>query len=418
MKFDIEIAKNCEKTLKLNNRYIYSKYHPKNDVENFINQECDQDAPGYLLVGLGLGYHLECLSRYSPTKPIFVLTIDPLELKVFQEHSDYQYLLCVKNIEIIDGKFSTHTPENYQLIIPSAWIMAMDKKHPLYNQLQDLKIRQMSYQFYKGLMIKNFEKNLENNDQSIERFINAFNSSSACLVSAGPSLDTTVGMLKTIETKIFILCVGAALKVLLKQGIIPDAVIITDPTPKVKEQLRDTDYKGLLFYLATANHEMTLLHQGNRKILFQEGFLLSEAEAASKRAELVETGGSVATAALSLLEMMGFGKVFLFGQDFGYKEENTHSVESPSNSIGTQSSTTRKVLSNNGEHIHTNNSLNLFRRWFENKAERTPMKIFNTSLDGAKIKGVPFVTEMEIEKHISAYEATNFKERLIELSGN
>ena len=51
---------------------------------------------------------------------------------------------------------------------------------------------------------------------------------------------------------------------------------------------------------------MTLRHTGNRFIMFQKGYFLSEEFAKNNVLTVLETGGSVATTALSLLEYMGF----------------------------------------------------------------------------------------------------------------
>lgn len=413
MNFEIELARNGENTLKLNNKYIYSKYNPKSDAQKFIHNEQDPDANGYLLVGLGIGYHLDALSSIHPNKKIYVIVLDAREIEIYNNYSNNKQLLKSKNIEIINQSKINQNVSDYQVIIPNSWISAIGVKHNLFSQLEDIKIRQMSFKTMKELLEVNFQYNISNNDSSVQFLKNDFVDMSACLVSAGPSLDGTIDLINAAHRKCFILCVGSALKVLLNKNIVPDAVIITDPLPQVVDQLKETNYLGPLFYLSTANHEMTIQHQGKRIIIFQEGYSLSEEKVVKFESELIETGGSVATTGLSLLEFMGFKTIYLFGQDLGFKGEFTHSQQSTSGIKVYRNSTFRKILSNNDEYIKTTSNLNTYHRWIERKVQTTSMNIFNTSLNGAKIEGVPYLDNNDYLSKIEQLPHTNFAEKFL-----
>nr|WP_272508850.1 6-hydroxymethylpterin diphosphokinase MptE-like protein [Psychrobacillus psychrodurans] len=258
----------------------------------------------------------------------------------------------------------------------------------------------MSYVALATELEKNFQANSKNNDHSISKFSNTFQGKSACLVSAGPSLDDTIKLLKETKGKSFILAVGSSLNTLLRNDIEPNAVIITDTQINVVNQLENKGYKGLLFYLATANHEMTRVHKGQKVIIYQEGYLLSENEAKARNEDVLETGGSVATTAFSLLEYMGFQKVILFGQDLGFKDYNTHSISSSSGNKVINGISFRRVLANNGEYIHTTANLSAYLRWFERKVNETSVELYNTSWEGAKIKGIPYLDAASLKNKL------------------
>ncbi|WP_391120332.1 motility associated factor glycosyltransferase family protein [Psychrobacillus sp. L3] len=389
MNYKVEIAKNGESTLKLNDIYIYSKYNPRNDAEKFIKKGYDNDAKGYFLVGLGLGYHLEALLKIDKNKPIIVLALDEQEFKIYSSNT---HIRKSKNVEIILELGPNINLSQYQIIIPLSWMKAIGHEHRLHDVLEDIKIRQMSYETLSGVLEKNFNENLKNDDPSISNVKETFKGKSACLVSAGPSLDSTIELLKVAKDKFFILAVGSSLNTLLNNKIEPDAVIITDTQINVVKQLENKEYHGLLFYLATANHEMTLVHKGKRVIIFQEGFPLSEIEAEKRNEDVLETGGSVATTSFSLLEYMEFKTVILFGQDLGFKDDNTHSTSSTSGKKVVKDMLFRKVLANNGEYIHTTSNLNTYHRWLERKVKQTNVTYYNTSWEGAKIEGVPYIS--------------------------
>ncbi|WP_313892593.1 6-hydroxymethylpterin diphosphokinase MptE-like protein [Psychrobacillus sp.] len=410
MKWLVDIAKDGLYTLQLNDIYLYSKYRPKEDVEKFIAKEITDECNNYILFGLGLGYHAKALLEKSPESVVYIVLADKKELDLCMEYGASS-ILEDKRIHIISDEFglTNISLAETELIIPLQWLKAIGSNHPLFALLEDIKIRQMSFQQVSEIMQENFLANTLNNDLSLQKFIGFAKNNYAVLVSAGPSLNQTVEALKEIGEFCFVLAVGSALKTLLREGIVPDAMIITDPTHLVQEQIEHTTYDGLLFYMATANHEMTSLHKGRKIILFQKGFPLSEEFATANKSPLIETGGSVATTGLSLLEFMGFQTVYLFGQDLGFKNNQTHANASTSSNTYETDIKFQTVLSNNGEYINTYSNFNIFRRWFEQKAANTLMQVYNTAWDGAKIEGIPYISASEMEKQLVGASMIDYK---------
>ncbi|MEK5483884.1 MULTISPECIES: motility associated factor glycosyltransferase family protein [unclassified Viridibacillus] len=410
MQWVVEHAKDGSYTLQLNGFYLYSKYRPKQEVEKFIMKEITTQFKQYTLFGLGLGYHVEAVLNSNPTATIYVVLVDKKEIELCKEYGA-AHILEDKRIHIISDKvyLLDFTLKETQLVIPLQWLKAIGPEHPLFASLEEIKIRQMSFQNVSGIMNENFLANLLNSHLLMQEFEGFAQSGEAILVSAGPSLNQTAKSLTKIRSFCYVLAVGSALKPLLNEGIVPDAVIITDPTNLVQEQLEHVGYDGLLFYLATANHRVVKIYKGKKVILFQEGYPLSEAFAASNAIPLLETGGSVATTGLSLLEFMGFKRVYLLGQDLGFKNNKTHANLSPSSKTFETSVKFQTVPSNNGEYINTYSNFNVFRRWFERKATNTSMQIFNTAWDGAKIAGIPYINTNDMEKQLVATPIVNYK---------
>jgi hypothetical protein len=214
----------------------------------------------------------------------------------------------------------------------------------------------------------------------------------ACLVSAGPSLDKTLYLLKKERPNLYIIVVGAALQALLSNQIVPDSVIITDANEVTLKQLNG-QYDIPLFYLSTVYKDIPSYFNGPRCILLQHGYSYAEKKALEMDYPLVETGGSVATTAFSILEYLGFKNIVLFGQDLGFKYNETHSSLSSSNEVISNRVNTMKVISNSGEKINTLKNLLVFKKWFESKFERFNGDVYNTALEGALIQGAPYINE-------------------------
>lgn len=74
LNFSLENSKNGEKTIKINNIYLHSKYDPIKEARSFVNSNLldNIDHTGYLVLGLGLGYHVKELAEKTE-KLIFVV---------------------------------------------------------------------------------------------------------------------------------------------------------------------------------------------------------------------------------------------------------------------------------------------------------------------------------------------------------
>lgn len=389
MSFIIEKAKNNENTLKLNGKYIYSKYSPREDANLFVKNHINISSKGYIIFGLGLGYHLEALLLYAKEKPIIVVTLYKEELLIFNKYSDLRKPNNVELVHYKDINFNINL--NYQIIIPNPFIKALDNNHPLFNALEDLKILQLSINSYGELLFENYFENIKHNDPTVCNFKKNNTHRVGCLISAGPSLIENIADLKKIAESTYILCVGSALKTLLKNKITPNAVIITDPQETIINQLKGLDYKGKLLYLSTANYKTVNYYKNERFIIFQKDFPLAEQKALSEKYCLIETGGSVATTAFSILEFMGMEKIILFGQDLGFSGDNTHVEDSSSNIFINNKINYKTVINNNGELINTTSNLETYARWFERKVKNTSVEVYNTALKGRKIAGIPYI---------------------------
>ena len=408
MKFEVDIARDGNQTLTVDGIHVYSKYKPMDHVESFIEKEINHGAEGYLLLGLGLGYHLQSIVKKVKSKKIYVLCVDKQEQEIFIQSTISQDILTLPNVHIIYDPKEININKNFQIIIPNAWLQVLNKSNPLYNFLADIKIKQESYSNQKKLLDENFSNNIRLNDKNLKHYLSETKRDNkiACLVSSGPSLNETKTWIKNVREQLYILCVGSALKVLLKEGIKPDAVIISDPKKNIIQQLEGINFDGVLFYLSTANYEATSNYSYTRYILFQSGFKKAEEIAKQNNIPLVETGGSVATTGFSTLKFLGFDTIVLFGQDLGFKENKTHATFSTSGRTVHKNENLLKVLSNNGEEIYTTPNLHSYLMWFNTKMkDSTNLKVFNTALNGAKIHKVEFINQDKFYKIVYSYKS-------------
>ncbi len=391
MNWEVATARNGEATLTLNNYAVYSKYRPREDAWKWIDSEFEESMEQYFLIGLGLGYHAERLVQLAKGKRVVVYFFEKIEYELFLNNNESEDL----QIEIIHDLKDFILNDKTQVLISSSWIRAIGQDHPLFTYLEDIKINQVTYKKSADLMENNFKSNMQIASQKILNYPE-YKKKIACLVASGPTLNTTVSWLKEIQDKVEIFAVGSALKLLLLNGITPTAAIISDAKPNIVKQIQGSDYLGTLYYLSTANTETILKHSGDSYILFQQGYPLAEKAAKKFNMPLLETGGSVSTVAISLLEYFDFEKIILFGQDLGFVGNHTHANNSTSGRAASDDLNIREVLANDGSFIHTTPNLQVYARWIENKAKRMSKKLYTTSEQGVFISKVLFINKKEL----------------------
>lgn len=393
MQWQVCDARNGEVTLKLNGIFIYSNYQPYKSTERWINSEVNLDKSHFLLIGLGLGYHLQILKEIVKEKPITVLCFEKQEYELFKSHNNGKWW-DQPNIEICYTLNPEKITRDTQVLLPNVWIKALGKQHYLFSLLESIKINQQSYKKFEPLMHENFTKNIsEMNVTSYPKKQHQF----ACLVAAGPSLDETIQWLKSIRRKVDIYAVGSALKPLLEENIIPDAVVISDAQDAVLNQFEGTNYTNNLFYISTANFKAVNAHRGPKFIMFQEGYSEAEMKANELNYPLFETGGSVSTVTYSLIEFLGYKNLILFGLDLGFAHNQTHAKYSPSDKL-IETDISLSIMANDGTRISTLQNLKVYLDWFNRRLQDSDLNIYNTAKKGAKIAKVPLLDKQELIK--------------------
>lgn len=221
----------------------------------------------------------------------------------------------------------------------------------------------------------------------------------AIVVSAGPSLNKNIESLKKAKNKAFIIAVDTAIKPLLKHGIVPDMYAIVDGLKPVS--LVDVEESRNIPLLTTAvASKAVLAHNTGKKFFFSEGrkFINEMYDRNKKLFAAMETGGSVATMAFSMVSYVGFQRVILVGQDLALTGNKTHADGTFQEKMGEMdTSGCRMVPGNVEEMVPTRGDFNNYRIWFEEFIERWSEKyedfhVINATEGGARIKGTEIMT--------------------------
>ncbi len=352
-------------------KFLHSKYDPLKEATQFIDTKYSNEESNYILIGLGLGYHLNDLhKKISPQDQIIIFEKDPALARLALFHNNFSDVLRNPKVSIyvdvdpskIEKILYKHRSDlsihGYTPIIIKP-IIELDSKY--YTQI-NLAIEQ-AYQKFKldistqAVFSKKFYKNIFDNGLSITEspgvstIKDTFKDIPALVVSAGPSLDKNIGLIQSAEKSILIVAVATALQPLLKNNIKPDFVVSIDPN---EETLRSFDINIIpkdlwLIYDPCIPLSISSLFN-KRKIIIESKIELAKwiTDHSSKKGDLGEIS-SVAHAAFYLTRYLGCKPIILAGQDLSFEGPRMHCTDSfynQANQDNIQTDQTLKMLQN------------------------------------------------------------------------
>lgn len=252
---------------------------------------------------------------------------------------------------------------------------------------------------------KNSIRNLHylNETRTLQPYRSIATDKPAILVSAGPSLDKNINLLKENRDAV-IICGGRTLRSLLSIGIDPDFVVIYDagrPSYElVKNYLGST--KARLVYYFGVPTEILAIHKGE-KITFDQqeilGGLLRE-----RVINIGEGGGSVVHPMTNLAVVLGCDPIIFIGQDLAYTNDTEHSQAARSpwgdGDVSLRPEKAAKSLyvdDIHGNKVRTSLELDLYRRQLELiVASNDDRRFINCTEGGAHIEGTEIFALKEI----------------------
>lgn len=410
---ELEKSKSGYYTLKYNNKYIHSKYDPIGESKRFVEANKQLIKENVVVIGLGLGYHIEEMLRISEGKSkIFVFEgseeviayCETINLKLFNN----------KNIEIIgpkDKEFKMKLSEKLgfveDIIIHTSSLEAFKESYEkIYFMLKDYKLSKYTIDKNSELLTDNYKENLKKSYGPIKKLIELFknNPKTYLIASAGPSLDDEIDLLRENRNKFIIICVGSALKTLMKNSIKPDIIVIIDGNELVYNQFIGYENEDIpLCFLSTACKKVIDNYKGPKYMFYNS---MEEDNI------IITTGRTVAVASMDIAIKCGASEIVLLGQDLAYIGEKSHTstYEEIYNIKDNykEKYKTRRVKSVNGQYIDTIEMFLKFKRNIESLIEKNKNTAFINCSKGAYIEGAEHT---EFYTYLKEYDTEDGRKR-------
>jgi hypothetical protein len=220
------------------------------------------------------------------------------------------------------------------------------------------------------------------------------------VVSAGPSLNKQLALLTEHQDLFTILAVDTVWPILQKHGIVPDAILAIDrisrpswPRNGVSEDTAFCVDLGCAPRLVWSNDH-------NHVFLSCKPDIYDLLKDLGAQAEVLRTGGSVATSAFQLAEELGGNPIVFIGQDLALTDGRDHAegylhVYQPER-LAKITEDGFDVAGYYGGQVRTERQLLFYKTWFEGRIKALPERlIINATEGGACIAGaaqLPFAT--------------------------
>lgn len=350
-------AKNGSLTLKVqknNTEYVcaHSLYNPQNEAEQIVSSLDFSKHGLFLIFGIGLAYHIELVLKKASDKSRIIIIEQ--SKKIFDNamsNKDLSFILKDSRVMIFIGIEAQSIPIVIESInkgksflvnyAHSMQILELNSNRILFsNAIEVVKeIRRIAQLKWK--MLGNCQ--VDHNIGVVQTVINIehllghagidalrekYKSKSSVIVSAGPSLDKNIHLIKNLKGKSMIFAVDAVLGKLLKNDIIPDIVVTIERLEVYDNVFRNIGCKipKEVVLLAPPLIEIETLEEfkENNKIMFlPEGVGTQEYFDKVLKKGLLATATSAAFTAINAAKEMGFAKIALVGQDLAYGKDGS-----------------------------------------------------------------------------------------------
>lgn len=406
---------------------VHSLYNPTKEAFSLVNARDLTNAGAVFVFGLGFGYHLKQLIKLTSFNgPIYV--IEP-SIEIFKEaltHCDLSEVITNPRVHF----FIQPDPQKMKDIIDDHPLFRSDVSRfdfiylPAYRQIfshyyeQVLDAANMRFTMNMATVLvtaelaKNWDLNSAENlpralkTPALSSFKDSFHDKPVVLVAAGPSLDKTLVHLKQAKSKAVIMCVGTALKPLLKAGITPDFVFALDSSRDTLPQFEgigDTEGMWLFADLATPPEIVRLFYP---RVTFYAGMqnalidFLFPIEAA--KSMYFPCAGSVSNIALMFCYLFGCNPIVFMGLDLALQDDGrSHAAGSMHEAHNLKPADNQPffvtVKGNYQPFVKTPKNFYVFLRWTENFIQKHPDRVYvNAGAGGAHIAGALLESAQEV----------------------
>lgn len=331
-------------------RNLHSNYDPIQEASRLIDTYISGGNSIYILNGLGLGYHLiELVKRVSSHARIIIIEKNPLIARLAFTYSDFTSVINHPGVTFlieIDPACLEHSlyEDRTNLAVHGYTLIdfkpLIELEKAYYTSIKE-ELAQVHQKFQMDIntqaaFSKKFYKNIFDNGQSIiespgiASLKDMFYGTPAIMVSAGPSLDKNISLIKSARNNIIIVTVATALNPLLINGIRPDFVVAVDPDQSTHQSFdMETIPEDLwMIYDPCVPSSITSLFKGRSIAVDSKIYLAKWLSDNNEEKGTLGNVFSVAHSAFYISRYMGCNPVILVGQDLSFEGHRMHCTDS------------------------------------------------------------------------------------------
>ena len=238
------------------------------------------------------------------------------------------------------------------------------------------------------------------------------------IIGAGPSLETILPYLRELQDRCVTVCVETALRALLRCGVQPDFVILTDPQFWAYRHIAGVRAPDSVFITEISAYPSVFRFECRNLLLCASQFPIGAFTQTKLRLTPGDlgTGGSVASSAWNFAHLAGAREIFVAGLDFAFPGKQTHikgsSAEQTWHTLSSRLSSPDKFTAGalysanattgrdyTGAPVLTDSRMKMFAWWFESRLASCPeTKTYTLEPQGLSVPGISAVSLEELLK--------------------
>ncbi len=395
---------------------VFDDRNPYADIQNALLQFEGKNISHVISLGMNFGFLTEeILNQYNDLQRIIIVEPSGALFLEQLEVMDLSSQIANEKVAFIIGN---SVSDSVSLLAPHFQIASADMKEwgfalipnalQLYGEFSKEFIGQFGNLMYHQKLnantatvfgpkfLKNYLNNVIHLPQShyVSQIEGKFEGERCVIISAGPSLEKQLPLLKAIQNKIVLISVGAALPTLHAHDIHPHFVVLIDPIElNIKDFSSGKFTREILVSSLVGNSSVVANFQGEK---FFTQFSQNFDEAPSNpygRMCFMDSAGSVANCAYSFAKIIGMKTIAFVGQDLAYTGGVSHAMghqqrEDKTSEEMEKDSNMKKVAGYYGDTVFTTIAMDVFKAWFEARfAADKDITALNCTEGGAMIKG-------------------------------
>ncbi|HOO55276.1 MAG TPA: DUF115 domain-containing protein [bacterium] len=392
--------------------FLHSKFDPVTDAKRWAETQKLKSSLGIVMVfGFGFGYHIEALLEMRPEiNKVFAVEVNADVFKLALASRDLTQLLADNRFHIFAGpydsineslnKFISGFPainriEDIDVLIHKPSLDAFpDDSEELRAMLEYIRGSSNEREVFREQRENNSIRNREifEGSPGVNELFGKYESMPMIVAAAGPSLDTSLEIMKRKPGLPAIVAVDSALAPFHKAGIRPSFVITGDPQEKTDLLFRELDIKdeSLIFFQTSNPDSVKRFKPENRYAAVSK--VGSEEDPFNKG--MLFFSGTVLMPAVDFAFRAGADPIILIGADFAFTDTQTHASESRTQGYSGRFGKLREVQDIYGNTVKTSDVLYLYKRDLESfyiKEIKGNTRLINSTAYGAAVFHIPHI---------------------------
>ena len=379
--------------LQMGNRrwYLHSNKDPVAEAKAFAKRMYSVEKEKYLLFGWGMGYHVRELWKLYTDMDLVV--VEPNLSVLYYSLSNGDWTDILSHVKIITEYEKMPLKEGRELILYRPELATI-QENGIREQLENIANRKDSIEDFKLIFPQNTRANIKNCSGYVDELQETIRGKKVIIVAGGPSLDKNLHYLKECPQDVVVIAVGTVFKLLLREGIHMDYVVVSDAFiyPQIQgEEQRDIP----IMILATADRRVAQNYQGPKYLVCQKGYNLATEYAENHHYMCYNSGGSVATLALDIAIRLQAESIAFIGLDLAYYGTQAHASGTAQETFAGYEM--RKVQGMDGTELNASLVFIQYREWMERRITEADagMKVVDATEGGALKKGFVNMTLQE-----------------------